>query len=58
MARYANEAIAKFAAAYTSNITVRNDVDSWIKEDNKITANMGYAVKLKVANPSLEFRDD
>ena len=55
---YANEAITKLASAYTSNITVRNDVDSWITEDNKITANMGYAVKLKVANPSLEFRDD
>ena len=55
---YANDAITKMALAYKTNPTVKNDVDLWMKEDNKITANMGYAVKMKAENPNLEFKDD
>lgn len=55
---YANDAIEKLAHAYKTNPTVKNDVDLWIKEENRLTANMGYAVKLKTENPNLEFKDD
>ncbi len=55
---YANDAIEKLALAYTTNPSVKNDVDSWILNENKITSNMGYAVKVKVANPNLVFSDD
>lgn len=55
---YANEAITKLAAAYETNPSVKKDVDSWIADANKITANMGHAVKLKIYNPDLVFSDD
>ena len=55
---YANDAITKLAAAYTTNPTVKKDVDLWASDNNRITANMGHAVKLKVANPDLTFSDD
>ena len=55
---YANDAIEKLAHAYKTNPTVKNDVDLWIKEENRLTANIGYAVKLKTENPNLEFKDD
>ena len=55
---YANEAVTKLAAAYETNPTVKNDVEQWINDKNKITSNMGHAVKLKVSNPDLIFSDD
>lgn len=55
---YANEAITKLAVAYETNPSVKKDVDSWIADANKITANMGHAVKLKISNPDLVFSDD
>lgn len=57
-ASYANDAITKMAAAYKANPAVKNDVNSWVKEDNKITANIGFAVKMKAKNPDLKFKDD
>ena len=54
----ANDAVTKLAKAYVSNSTVKHDVDLWLKCDNKITSNMGYSVKLKVANPELKFEDN
>lgn len=55
---YANDAVTKLALAYKTNPKVKNDVDLWLNEDNKMIANMGYAVKVKVENPDLEFKDD
>lgn len=55
---YANDAITKLAAAYTTNPNVKRDVDLWTNDSNRITANMGHAVKLKVKNPDLNFSDD
>lgn len=55
---YANEAIAKLAVAYETNPSVKKDIESWIADPNKITANMGHAVKLKVSNPDLVFSDN
>ena len=55
---YANDAITKLAAAYATNPSVKNDIDSWIRDENRITSNMGYAVKMKVSNPELVFSDD
>ena len=33
-------------------------VKAWTKNENTLTANMGYAVQLKVKNPDLSFSDD
>ena len=55
---YANEAIAKLAVAYETNPSVKKDIESWVADPNKITANMGHAVKLKVSNPDLIFLDN
>lgn len=55
---YANDAVTKLAAAYVTNPNVKNDVDLWINGENKINANIGCAVMLKVADPSLAFSDD
>ena len=55
---YANDAITKLAAAYATNPSVKNDIDSWIRDENRITSNMGYAVKMKVSNPEHVFSDD
>lgn len=54
----ANDAVIKLAKAYISNPKVKHDVDLWVSCDNKITSNMGYAVKLKVTNPELKFEDN
>ena len=54
----ANDAVQKLAAAYLSNPQVKKDVDSWTKDQNTLTANMGYAVQLKVAHPELYFADN
>lgn len=54
----ANGAVEKMAIAYNNNPDVRKDVDSWTRESNKLTANMGYAIQLKAANPSLTFSDN
>ena len=55
---YANDAITKMALAYKTNPTVKNDIDLWMKQENKITANTGYAVNMKAENPDLEFKYD
>lgn len=55
---YANDAVTKLAAAYVTNPRVKNDVDLWINGENKINANIGRAVKLKVDDPGLTFSDN
>lgn len=54
----ANDAVAKLANAYITNPTVKKEVDLWMDCDNNITANIGYAVKAKVDNPDLTFKDN
>lgn len=55
---FANDAVEKLAKAYSSDQRVKKDVDSWCNDKNTVTANMGYAVKLKAKNPELTFTDD
>lgn len=55
---FANDAVTKLANAYKINPSVKHDVDSWLNCDNKISFNMGYAVKLKIDNPELSFEDN
>lgn len=43
------------AIAYNNDPKIKQDVDSWTLKSNKLTANMGYAIQLKAANPSLTF---
>lgn len=47
----ANSAVEKMAIAYNNDPKIKQDVDSWTLESNKLTANMGYAIQLKAANP-------
>ena len=54
----ANAAVEKLATAYLKDSHVKADVDSWTKDKNKITTNLGYAVQLKVQNPDLTFTDN
>ena len=46
------------AIAYNNDPKIKQDVDSWTLKSNKLTANMGYAIQLKAANPSLTFSDN
>lgn len=54
----ANPAMEKLADAYLKDPRVKSDVDAWTKDKNTITANMGYAVQMKVMHPELTFTDD
>ena len=54
----ANSAVEKMAIAYNNDPKIKQDVDSWTLKSNKLTANMGYAIQLKAANPSLTFSDN
>lgn len=54
----ANVTIEKLAEAYLKNQRIRNDVNGWTREKNTITANMGYAIQMKVQNPELTFTDN
>src|SRR5699024_3625804 len=53
-----NSAMEKLAAAYLKDEHIKADVDSWTKDTNTITANMGYAVQMKAQHPELTFTDD
>lgn len=54
----ANSGMEKLATAYLTDSKIKQDVDSWTHDTNKLTANLGYAIQLKAANPSLVFSDD
>lgn len=54
----ANSVVEKMAMAYNNDPKIKQEVDSWTIEANKLTANMGYAIKLKAVNPSLTFSDN
>lgn len=54
----ANSVVEKMAMAYNNDPKIKQEVDSWTIEANKLTANMGYAIQLKVVNPSLTFSDN
>lgn len=54
----ANSVVEKMAMAYNNNPKIKQEVDSWTIEANKLTANMGYAIQLKAVNPSLTFSDN
>ena len=54
----ANSVVEKMAMAYNNDPKIKQEVDSWTIEANKLTANMGYAIQLKAVNPSLTFSDN
>lgn len=54
----ANSVVEKMAMAYNNGPKIKQEVDSWTIEANKLTANMGYAIQLKAVNPSLTFSDN
>ena len=54
----ANAALEKLVDSYQSNQKVRAEIDNWVKNENTITANMGYAVQIKAQHPELTFTDN
>lgn len=54
----ANSCVEKMALAYLANSKIKQEVDSWTQAANTLTANLGYAIQLKAANPSLVFSDN
>lgn len=53
-----NACVGKLAHAYKTDPSMKQVIESWINDTNTLTSNLGYAVKLKVANSELEFSDD
>lgn len=54
----ANSAIENMSEAYKNNPKVKDEVDSWTKNSNTLTSNLGYAIQLKSQHPELIFSDD
>lgn len=54
----ANSGIEKMAIAYNNDPQIKQDVDRWTMDSNKLIANMGYAIQMKAANPTLRFSDN
>ena len=54
----ANSAINKMVKGYLTNESLRNDINSWENEDNKLLANLTKAIKVKTINPELKFQED
>lgn len=54
----ANSAINKMAKYYKSNPKAKEEIDGWTKDTNKLLANLGYSIQLKVKNPELHFSED
>ena len=54
----ANSCVEKMALAYLTDSKIKQEVDSWTQATNTLTANLGYAIQLKAANPSLAFSDN
>ena len=54
----ANDAVEKMSIAYNNDEKMRTEIDSWVNDNNKLTANMGYGIQLKAAHPELNFSDD
>ena len=51
----ANSCVEKMALAYLTDSKIKQEVDSWTQATNTLTANLGYAIQLKAANPALAF---
>ena len=54
----ANSGIEKMAIAYNNDPKIKQEVDRWTMDSNKLIANMGYAIQMKAANPTLSFSDN
>ncbi|MGX4601438.1 hypothetical protein [Faecalimicrobium sp. JNUCC 81] len=54
----ANSAMDKMLKGYLTNESLRNDIDSWENEGNKLLANLTRAIKVKTINPELKFQED
>lgn len=54
----ANSCVEKMAITYNSDPKLRSEVDGWTKDKNTLTANLGYAIQIKAANPYISFADD
>lgn len=54
----ANSCVEKMADAYVADPQMRTTIDEWTLDGNTITANLGYAIQIKAANPEIHFADD
>lgn len=52
----ANDGFEKFAIGYVENKDIKNDIDSWENDNNKLVRNMYHAIKLKVEDPQISFK--
>ena len=53
-----NKMVADMSEKYQVDPEFRNIVDNMTKDSNHLTANMGYAIQAKAANPTLRFTND
>ena len=54
----ANSCIKKMAESYTTDQSIQEEVKKWCNNSNKLTRNLGYAIKLKVEHPELSFSEN
>ena len=54
----ANDCIEKMASAYSTNPSIKKEVDKWCESDNKLTKNMGFSIIYKVKHPDARFTDN
>lgn len=54
----ANSCVEKMALAYRTDVRIKKEIDGWTRDSNILTANLGYAIRLKAFNPSLSFEDN
>ena len=57
-ASQANACVEKMASVYEEDEKIRQEIDRWCRCDNKLTRNLGYAIKLKANYPNLSFKDN
>jgi len=54
----ANSCINKMAESYTSDPSIQAEVKKWCDNSNRLTRNLGYAIKVKVEHPELSFSEN
>lgn len=54
----ANEAIIKFSNGYITDNNIKKAIEEFTHSSNKIVRRLGEIVKMKVANPDIEFSED
>lgn len=54
----ANSCIEKMAESYNADPSIRAEVEKWCNNSNKLTRNLGHAIKIKVEHPELSFSEN